>query len=323
MTSELEAYDYHLAKERVAQEPLAMRTDARLMLVDRRQSSISHYHIRDLPELLRPGDCLVLNDTRVLPARLVGYRASTGGRWEGLFLSQDPSGAWQILCKARGKLMPGETIQLVDSTVRNDAQLRLVAKSESGIWLARPASDEPPLELLSRAGRVPLPKYIRKGEMVEADRQRYQTVYARITGSAAAPTAGLHFTTELLDRLHAIGVNIAKITLHVGLDTFKPIQANSLATHPMHSEWGRIDTPTAEPLLDSRKRGGRIVAVGTTSVRVLETASAGGVLRPWEGRTNLFIRPPYRFRSVDALLTNFHLPRTTLLVLVRRSAATI
>jgi S-adenosylmethionine:tRNA ribosyltransferase-isomerase len=317
VTSELDKYDYDLPKHLIAQEPVANRTDARLMLVDRTRRQISHHHVRDLVELLRVGDCLALNDTRVVPARLVGYRTSTKGRWEGLFLATEPSGAWQILCKARGKLVAGETIQLLDRLARDDVQLRMVAKSEDGVWLARATDDESASELLERIGRVPLPKYIRHGEMVDSDRQRYQTVFAKHNGSVAAPTAGLHFSPELLDRLQAAKIGLAKITLHVGQDTFRPIKAQQLAKHAMHSEWGQIDAASVERLTTARKNGGRIVAVGTTSVRVLETAAADGVLRLWEGQTQLFIRPPYRFRAVDCLLTNFHLPRTTLLVLVR------
>ncbi len=315
-TSDLDQYDYDLPKQLVAQEPLENRADARLMVVDRKSGQISHHHVRDLAELLGAGDCLVLNDTRVVAARLVGYRTATKGRWEGLFLATEDSGAWQILCKARGKLMPGETIQLLDRLAREDAQLRLVAKNDDGVWLVRPP-DELPMELLERVGRVPLPKYIRQGEMVDADRQRYQTVFAKHSGSVAAPTAGLHFSAELLDRLQAAKIGLAKVTLHVGMDTFRPVKSQQLAKHTMHSEWGRIDASAVERLTAARKNGGRIVAVGITSVRVLETAAADGVLRPWEGQTQLFIRPPYRFRTVDCLMTNFHLPRTTLLVLVR------
>lgn len=314
--SELDQYDYNLPKQLVAQEPLPNRSDARLMFVDRATGEISHHHVRDLPGLLRAGDCVVVNDTRVLPARIVGYRQSTKGRWEGLYLGDESSGAWRILCKARGTLVPGETIQLVDRLARDDVQLRLVAKSEGGMWLARPMTDQTITETLERIGRVPLPNYIRKGEMVDADLERYQTVFAKQSGSAAAPTAGLHFTPEVLGRLKASGIGVAKVTLHVGLDTFRPIKAAKLADHTMHSEWGKIDATTVEHLAAARKKGGRIVAVGTTSVRVLESAASDGVLRPWEGQTRLFIRPPYRFKAVDALMTNFHLPRTTLLVLV-------
>ncbi|HEY2881826.1 MAG TPA: tRNA preQ1(34) S-adenosylmethionine ribosyltransferase-isomerase QueA [Pirellulales bacterium] len=317
MTTEIDQFDYELPKGLIAQEPLGNRADARLMLVDRATGRISHNYVRDLPDLLRAGDCLVVNDTRVIPARLVGKRCNTGGHWEGLFLNAEPSGAWQLLCKARGRLMAGEMIQLVDRLARDDVQLRLVAKSEEGVWLVRPESDEPPMEILERIGRVPLPKYIRHGEMVDTDRLRYQTVFAKVRGSSAAPTAGLHFTPELLKRFPAQGIGVTKVTLHVGLDTFKPIRTGQFANHKMHSEWGQIEAGTVDELTKMRQKGGRIVAVGTTTVRVLETAAADGVLRPWEGQTDMFIRPPHRFRAVDALMTNFHLPRTTLLVLVR------
>jgi len=184
------------------------------------------------------------------------------------------------------------------------------------MWLVRPTNDESFADTLERIGRVPLPRYIRKGEMVDADRERYQTVFAKDSGSAAAPTAGLHFTPELLTRLETAKVGLAKVTLHVGIDTFRPIKSETISAHTMHSEWGRIDAATVNCLAATRKAGGRIVAVGTTSVRVLESASSEGALRPWEGQTQLFIHPPYRFKSVDCLMTNFHLPRTTLLVLV-------
>ncbi|HEY2759909.1 MAG TPA: tRNA preQ1(34) S-adenosylmethionine ribosyltransferase-isomerase QueA, partial [Pirellulales bacterium] len=250
-------------------------------------------------------------------ARLVGYRRDTKGRWEGLFLSAEESGAWRLLCKARGRLTPGETIQLVDRQVVDDVQLRLVAKSDEGMWLVRPSSEESPEQLLERIGRVPLPKYIRHGEMVDDDIARYQTVFAKHPGSAAAPTAGLHFSTKLLQELAGSGIGVAGVTLHVGVDTFRPLKSERLADHKMHSEWGKIDASAVEKLLAARKGGGRIVAVGTTTVRVLESAATDGILRPWQGDTRLFIRPGFRFRAVDALMTNFHLPRTTLLVLVR------
>jgi S-adenosylmethionine:tRNA ribosyltransferase-isomerase len=178
-------------------------------------------------------------------------------------------------------------------------------------------TDEPVFSLLDRLGRVPLPPYIRQGEMMPADRQRYQTVFAREPGAVAAPTAGLHFTADLLRRLEADGIGHCFVTLHVGLDTFRPVTAERLADHKMHSEWGQLEAATVERIGECHKRGGRVIAVGTTSVRVLESAAAGTLMQPWSGWTELFIRPPYTFRAVDALLTNFHLPRTTLLVLVR------
>ncbi|MBN2022355.1 MAG: tRNA preQ1(34) S-adenosylmethionine ribosyltransferase-isomerase QueA [Pirellulales bacterium] len=316
--SELDQYDYTLPQELIAQQPLPRRCDARLLVVERARGALSHRHVRDLPELLRAGDCLVLNDTRVVPARLVGRRTLTGGRWEGLFLAADAHGFWRILGKTRGRLAPGETITLEDCQGREDVRLRLAARGGEGGWIARPESDEEVLPLLERVGRIPLPPYIRKGEMVPADRQRYQTVYAATPGAVAAPTAGLHFTEPLLARLEAQGVAICRLTLHVGLGTFRPITAGSLADHTMHAEWGRLNEATAGHVNARRAAGGRIVAVGTTCVRVLESATdEQGRLCPFSGTTDLFIRPPYRFRAVDALMTNFHLPRTTLLVLVR------
>ena len=314
---ELDPYDYELPRDLIAQSPLVSRADARLLVVDRRGRSLSHHHIRDLPDLLLPGDCLVLNETRVIPARLVGRRLHTGGHWEGLFLQADPQGRWRILGKARGKLLPGETIVLLDTSGRDDVRLELAAKQSDGSWIARPEATGEPFALLERVGRVPLPPYIRKGEMIESDRQHYQTVYARHPGAVAAPTAGLHFTEALLARLEKVGIALCRLTLHVGPGTFRPITAARLAEHTLDAEWGTIGPEAVAQILACRQRGGRVVAVGTTSVRLLETAAADGALKPFAGLTDLFIRPPYRFQAVDSLLTNFHLPRTTLLVLVQ------
>jgi S-adenosylmethionine:tRNA ribosyltransferase-isomerase len=315
--TELDNYDYDLPKHLIAQSPAACRTDARLLVVDRRQNSLQHKHIRDLPGILRPNDCLVINDTRVVPARLVGRRHSSGGRWEGLFLEASPNGLWRILCKTRGKLKPGDTITLTSAVEAEDVQLELATKESDGVWIARPLAMEDAFALLERVGRVPLPPYIRRGKMVAADREAYQTVYAQVPGAVAAPTAGLHFTTTLLERLVERGVELCSLTLHVGPGTFRPIATDTLAAHRMHSEWANLSQASVDRILACCKRGGRVVAVGTTSVRVLETAAANGALQPMVGHTDLFIHPPYQFRSVDALLTNFHLPRTTLLVLVR------
>lgn len=315
--SELERYDYELPRHLIAQSPLPCRADARLLLVDRTAQALTHQHVRDLPELLRPGDCLVLNDTQVVPARLVGFRTATGGRWEGLFLDSTKEGLWRILGKTRGRLSPGETLTLVNADGQEDVRLQLGAKEPGGVWVVRPESEEETFALLRRVGRVPLPPYIRKGEMVASDRQQYQTVYARTPGAVAAPTAGLHFTEMLLEQLQQRGVQLAWVTLHVGLGTFRPIETEQVAAHQMHAEWAHLNQETVETILQCRSRGGRVVAVGTTSVRVLESAAADGSLRPFSGLTELFIHPPYQFRVVDALLTNFHLPRTTLLVLVR------
>jgi len=315
--SEIDRYDYELPRHLIAQQPVLARVDARLLVADRGRQSLSHHHIRDLPELLRPGDCLVLNDTLVVPARLLGRRESTGAHWEGLFLEVGDGGFWRILCKTRGKLVPNETIRLTNAQGQDDIQLRLGAKQADGSWIVRPESDEEAFALLERVGRVPLPPYIRKGEMNEADRQQYQTVYARWPGAVAAPTAGLHFSESLLGRLEADQVVICPLTLHTGAGTFRSIATPLLAEHKMHAEWGTIGQEVAKRIAQCRSAGGRVVAVGTTSVRLLETAAADGTLKPFSGYTDLFIRPPFQFHAVDALLTNFHLPRTTLLVLVR------
>jgi S-adenosylmethionine:tRNA ribosyltransferase-isomerase len=310
-------YAYDLPPNLIAQQPLQRRSDARLLVVDRQSQTLHHRHVRDLPELLRPGDCVVVNDTRVIAATLVGRRASTGGRWHGLFLDSDAQGCWRILCKTRGKQTPGDVVMLQDRQLRDRVALRLVEKQDEGVWVARCESRDAALDLLEMLGRVPLPHYIRDGVMVDEDRQTYQTVYANEPGAIAAPTAGLHFTVDLLKRLKEQGVRLARLTLHVGVGTFRPIKSEALDEHAMHAEWGRLDEAEAEKIAAAREGGGRIVAVGTTTTRLLETAAAAGRIEPFCGPTDLFIRPPYDFRAVDVLMTNFHLPRSTLLVLVR------
>jgi S-adenosylmethionine:tRNA ribosyltransferase-isomerase len=350
MTIDPYLFDYELPRRLVAQEPLRNRPDARLLVVDRRQQQISHHHVRDLPHLLPAGDRLVLNDTKVVPAQLAGRRVKTGGRWQGLFLESTPEGHWRVLCKTRGRLAPGEAITTTDREGRHGVNLWMLEKLDGGQWLVHPESDEPAVELLNRIGRVPLPPYIRGGNMVDADVANYQTVFARIPGAVAAPTAGLHFTRELLKAIESHGVALSRVTLHVGLGTFRPIEADDLNAHRMHSEWGEICAQSADELNKTRATGGRVVAVGTTVVRLLETAvrsqqPEGETRRMregetgekghqanvspsptlplshsvpvWQGRTDLFIRPPFEFHAVDALLTNFHFPRTTLLVLVQ------
>jgi S-adenosylmethionine:tRNA ribosyltransferase-isomerase len=313
----LDEYDYELPDDLIAQHPLSRRSDARLMIVRRATETIAHAHMRDIREYLNPNDTLVVNDSRVVPAKLVGYRTATGGRWEGLYLSTDEHGLWKIIGRTRGHLSVGDTITLVDREARDNTQLTLVAKLEGGQWAARVESGLPTLELLDRIGRVPLPHYIRGGDMVNSDFADYQTVYAAHPGSVAAPTAGLHFTSELLTELQREGIRICRITLHVGLGTFRPMQGGDIDQHLMHSEQGTIAPEVAEQLLNARQNGGRLIAVGTTTVRTLETAAQTGVLKAWTGETNLFIRPPFSFHATDGLLTNFHLPKSTLLVLVR------
>jgi S-adenosylmethionine:tRNA ribosyltransferase-isomerase len=253
----------------------------------------------------------------VVPARLVGYRTQTKGHWEGLYLDSTPDGLWRIIGKTRGRLSAGETLTLVNSAGQEDITLLLGASLSEGGWVVRPESKEDTLTILDRVGRVPLPPYIRKGEMVDSDRQNYQTVFAKNPGAVAAPTAGLHFTEPLLRKLEEKGIHTASVTLHVGLGTFRPVSSPTLAEHPMHAEWASIDAEAIAKIDHARRSGGRVVAVGTTSMRVLETAASEGTLRPFSGMTKLFIRPPFAFHAADALLTNFHLPRSTLLVLVR------
>lgn len=315
--SELDPYDYRLPRELIAQHPLSRRSDARLMVVRRDSGQIEHTHVRDLPEIVRSGDCLVFNDTKVIPARLVGRRDRTGARWSGLFLSADEHGVWQVLGKTRGKLESGEAIVVVSWDVRQTVTLRLLSKLEGGVWAVRPEPMGEPLEILQRVGRVPLPPYIRDGEMVEEDIEKYQTIYAERPGAVAAPTAGLHFTPELLAELTRRGVEQQRVTLHVGIGTFRPITAERLDEHPMHSEWCSISADVAERLKSARRLGRRVIAVGTTVARTLETAASSGEICSFSGHTKLFIRPPFPFRACDALLTNFHLPRSTLLILVR------
>lgn len=317
--SEIDEYDYKLPPELIAQEPLAVRSDARLMVVDRKADTIEHMHVRDLPSLLKKGDCLVINDTKVIPARLIGRRVKTGGKWEGLFLSLTEDGFWRILCKTRGKQEPGEPIELINRRAKEDIKLRLIEKQAGGVWLVYPEieTEETAWDTLARVGRVPLPHYIRGGEMTEEDRTRYQTIYAREPGSAAAPTAGLHFTDELMRRLIDRGVTPVRVTLHVGLDTFRPIKVETLDEHVMHTEWCHVDEAAAERINELRAKGGRCIAVGTTAARTLESAARSGEVEPFDGPTDIFIRPGFPIHAVDGLMTNFHLPRSTLLVLVR------
>ncbi len=320
--ADADLYDYDLPPELIAQQALADRAAARLLVVHRATGTLEHRQIRDLPELLAPGDLVVVNDTRVVPARLIGRRAATGGAWEGLFLRVDETtGLWQILAHTRGRPAIGESVALVDRTGAEGVTLELVGRGLGGTWLVRPSVAGPAEEVLARVGRVPLPGYIRGGDEQHGDLERYQTVFARAAGSAAAPTAGLHFTPDLLAALAARGIGRADVTLHVGIDTFRPITAERLDDHPMHTEWCACPEPTAAAIRMTKARGGRVVAVGTTAMRTLETAARSGAVSAWSGPTDLFIRPGFSFHAVDCLLTNFHLPRTTLLVLVSTFAS--
>ena len=311
----LSDYDYDLPPGLIAQRPAARRDESRLLVLDRKTGAISHRRFRGIVEYVRPGDLLVLNDTKVLRARIIGRRA-TGGRVEALLLGEKEDGVWEALFKPGGRLRQGEVIEFESGAVRAE----MIERRGEGVWLARFEAPGGLRQALESVGRVPLPPYINRGESADpaADAERYQTVYARRPGAAAAPTAGLHFTPELLEQLQRQGVSLAYITLHVGLGTFKPIAVEDVSQHKMHSEWFEISEAVASQINAARERGGRIVAVGTTSCRVLETAAASETpsVSPMCGTTDIFIHPPYRFRLTDALVTNFHLPRTTLLLLV-------
>lgn len=316
---DLSLYDYELPNDLIARHPLAERTAARLMVLRREDRSIEHRSIRDLPDLLLPGDCLVLNDTRVIPAKLFGHRVSTGANWEGLYLRVTERGVWQLIGQTRGKLRPGELIELYPAHHPDSPSrflLRLIECNAAGQWSATPESSDDPLTVLQEFGTTPLPPYLGRDIADDFDWDRYQTTFARHPGAVAAPTAGLHFTPDLLEQCRQAGIDTAFVTLHVGIGTFRPINVNRLSEHRMHAEWCEIPESTVAAIRESRQHGGRVVAVGTTAVRSLETATDKSDLRPWSGTTDIFIHPPYRFRSVDALLTNFHLPRSTVLVLV-------
>ncbi len=304
-------FDYHLPNDRIAQRPTA-RGASRLLVLDRRTGSIEHRRVVELPMLLAPGDLLLLNDTRVIPARLEACRP-TGRRFEVLLLRELGGGAWECLLRPSARARPGERLVLGDGSA-----LELVGLAGEGRWTVR---FDPPLEFdrLDRLGETPLPPYIRRDDGATAeDRTDYQTVYAAVPGAVAAPTAGLHFTRALLDRIAGRGVELAFVTLHVGLGTFRPVTAETVAEHRMHSEWYRFTGETAAAVNRALDHGRRVVCVGTTSVRALEGALAAGRGRvvPEDGWTDLFITPGYEFRGVGALLTNFHLPRSTLLMLV-------
>lgn len=314
----LEAYDFTLPRELIAQHPVEHRIDSRLMLIDRKSGEIEHFYVRDLPDLLQPGDALVLNNSKVIPARLTGSRTSTGGRWEGLFLREQADGLWEILSKTRGNLTVGETLSLRDRDGRSVPALTIVARLDDGHLAVRPIDDASRDDILKRFGRVPLPPYIRDGQMVDEDIETYQTVYAKEPGSVAAPTAGLHFTTDLIRHLQKRGTITAAVTLHVGLGTFRPVSVQRLSEHKMHTEWGELPESSAEKLRHCRENGGRVIAVGTTSTRVVESAAQqiGQAFQAWKGTTDIFIRPPFEFMAIDGLMTNFHLPKSTLIALV-------
>jgi S-adenosylmethionine:tRNA ribosyltransferase-isomerase len=312
-------FDYELPPELIAQTPLEPRDGSRLMVVDRRSGEIAHRHFYDLPDFLRPGDLLVHNESRVIPARLFA-RKSTGGKVELLLLRQRAGDAWEALVRGR-RVRAGMRLTLLDGPegLPTSAEAEVVEEGERGMRVL--AFGQPVLPLAERVGVTPLPPYI---HTPLSDAGRYQTVYARAPGSAAAPTAGLHFTPALLERLRGLGVNSAFVTLHIGLDTFRPVGEEYIEDHQMHTEYCSLTPEVADRVNQAKREGSRVVAVGTTSVRVLESAAlrsralglASRTVRPFEGSTDLFIFPGYAFGAVDVLITNFHLPRSTLLMLV-------
>ena len=312
-------FDYELPPERIAQEPAERRDGSRMMVLHRDSGRVEHRMFMDLPEYLRGGDVLVANDTRVIPARLFGRKAreGTGGKVEFLLLEEMAAGEWDALMRTRRRLAPGEQVAL-------EGDLAVVTLLEDGVQgrvRIRVESEMPWLEVLERIGRTPLPPYIQRkeagAERTAEDRVRYQTVFAREPGAVAAPTAGLHFTPEVLGRLEAMGVTRALVTLHVGIGTFRPVTAETVEEHRMDFERWEIPVESSERIASARAGGGRVVAVGTTSVRTLESAAAREEgFGAGRGRTELFIYPPYEFRMVDILLTNFHLPKSTLLMMI-------
>ena len=304
----LSDFMYDLPEERIAQTPVEPRDHSRLMVLHRDTDQIEHKHFYDVIDYLNPGDVLVINETRVIPARLFGERAG-GGACEVLLLRQLGPKRWETLVKPGKKLKPGAEIAFGGGRLR----ARIAETTDVGGRIVDFDCDGTFEAALDELGEMPLPPYIH--ERLE-DKERYQTVYAKQEGSAAAPTAGLHFTPELLDRIREKGVDVVPVLLHVGLGTFRPVKTENVEEHEMHSEYFEVTAEAAARINAARERGGRVVAVGTTSVRTLESAAENGVLLPRRGETSIFIKPGYRFQMVDALITNFHLPGSTLVMLV-------
>ncbi len=301
---------FDLPEELIAQEPLADRASSRLLVVDKETENVEHRHFRDIQEYLRAGDCLVINDTRVLPARLFGERVGTGARIEILLLVRKSIDTWEVLVRPGKKARPGDKISFGDGKLIAE----ILETIEGGNRVIRFQYDGVFESILDELGEMPLPPYIT--HRLE-DKERYQTVYAKHDGSAAAPTAGLHFTPELLEEIQQMGVKIAHVTLHVGLGTFRPVKVENILEHEMHSEYYVVEESQAAIINDVRKNGGRIIAVGTTSTRTLESVTdLDGVVHAGSGWTKIFIYPGYTFHAIDGMITNFHLPESTLIMLI-------
>ena len=307
---ELTDFNYDLPEELIAQDPLEKRSDSRLMVVGREDGSITHKHFYDIIDYLNPGDCLVINDTKVIPARLMGVKEDTGASIEVLLLKRKEEKIWETLVKPGKKMKVGARVVFGDGLLTGEVVdiveegNRLIRFEYEGIWE----------ELLDQLGQMPLPPYITHQLQ---DKNRYQTVYAEHEGSAAAPTAGLHFTKELLQQIKDKGVDIAHVTLHVGLGTFRPVKVDNILDHHMHSEFYIVDQEAADKINAAKARGNQVISVGTTSTRTIESvADENGFMRAASGWTDIFIYPGYQFKVVDSLITNFHLPESTLLMLV-------
>ena len=303
-------FDYELPEELIAQTPLSDRPSSRLLVLDKETGEVSHRSFRDILEFLNEGDCLVLNDTRVIPARLYGEREDTGSAVEFLLLEQKSEDLWEVILKPGKKCKPGHIISFGNGKLKAE----ILEIKDGGNRLVKFVYDGIFNEVLSELGEMPLPPYIH--EKLK-DRDRYQTVYAKHDGSAAAPTAGLHFNDEMLEAVREKGIKTAFVTLHVGLGTFRPVKAEKISEHLMHSEFYHITEETAEIINNTKKNGGKVICVGTTSTRVVESvADEEGLLKEASGYTDIFIYPGYKFKCLDGLITNFHLPKSTLIMLV-------
>ena len=303
-------YFYDLPEELIAQTPLTQRDGSRLMVLDRKTGALAHRHFFEIKEYLRPGDCLVVNNTRVLPARLYGAKTGTGGACEVLLLENLEGDDWDCIVFPGKRLKVGASIDFGDGRLRGE----IIAVKPDGNRIIRFHYEGIFLELLEELGTMPLPHYIK--EQLQ-DKERYQTVYSKENGSAAAPTAGLHFTKELMDEIRAMGIDIVEVTLHVGLGTFRPVKEDDLTNHVMHVENYHVTEEAARRINETREKGGRVIAVGTTSCRTLESVTdENHVTHAGSGSTGIFIYPGYTFKGIDALITNFHLPESTLIMLV-------
>jgi len=312
----LSLFDYDLPEELIAQYPTPKRDESRLMVLDRKSRSITHSQFRLIGEFLSPNDLLVLNDTKVIPARLLGKKRGTGAKMEVFLVSERERNIWEALIRPGKRVQNGTVVEFGEGILK----AQILAKLENGTYVVRLKYQGRFWEVLSQIGQTPLPPYIKR-QPEQIDKIRYQNVYAAKNGAVAAPTAGLHFTKELLAVLQEKGVGIARLTLHVGLGTFQPVKTDEVEAHQMHAEYFEVSSKTAKQINLCKQKGGRIVAVGTTSVRTLETVADNGEVISKGGYTDLFIYPGYQFKIVDALITNFHLPKSTLLMLVSTFAS--